>query len=119
MRYDQLTQDEMDDEVAEALYHREKEHFNYALNIALFQEQLKLLAPALRDTMMPSHKGAMPETYGQHITRLISEHERELAKVEAVHAALSVQLPDGPRKSASLARTAAKRAEAETKPTPK
>lgn len=116
MRYEQLTQDEMDDEVAEALYLREKEHFNYALNIALFKEQLRVITPEIAASMMPLHKGSAPETYGQHIARLISEHEHEAAKVEAVHTALSTQLPDGARKDAAVARVAAKRAEARAAP---
>lgn len=95
MKYEQLTQDGMDDEVATALGGREREHHNYSLNLAVYEAIL-----ADPNTTDP--------TWRQQVEELVASTKREMNKVESIHGGLSAQLSDPIRRSKAIARVAAK-----------
>lgn len=95
MDYKYLEQGYQDDVLAENLYHREREHFGYSLNIANFERMLA-------DDSLPGELRADLQN------RLVTE-KREMAKVEAVYAALQSQITDPIAHAAAVKRVKAKR----------
>ena len=102
MIYEQLTQDEQDDYVSEAMHSREWEHFQHAHNQRVFAEILKTAVPGQR--IMPNG-----EDYAAYIKRLHDEAGAEMANVEEVYGGLAAQLPAGARREAAHARAKIRR----------
>ena len=101
MNYDQLTQEERDDIVASNMYSRELEHYQHALNIAVYTEAVKSLpAGEWKDRML----------------KLKEEAEVEQAKIACLHDALTAQLKDPARKTAAFERVTAERLKAKESP---
>lgn len=95
MKYEQLTRDEMDDEIAAALGSREREHHNYALNLAVYEAILK-------------DSTTLDPEYRKQVEELLRTTKIEMAKVEAIHGGLSVQLPSGNRRANAIQRVKAR-----------
>lgn len=93
MKYTQLSQDEQDDYIAEAMRGRELEHFTRSVNVANYDAML----PTLQDG-----------DWKQRIQQMRLEEIAALAHEDEVHAALSAQLPDPVRLAAAQSRVTAK-----------
>lgn len=94
MDYTHLTQEEMDDHIAEGIRGRQLEHFHHSVNVANYAEMLKVLP-----------KGE----WRDRIQQLHDEGLVEMAKIEGLHDALVKQVPPG-RLAQAKERVAAKRA---------
>ena len=94
MEYTHLTQEEMDDHIAEGIRGRQLEHFHHSVNVANYAAMLKTLP-----------KGP----WRDRIQQLHDEGLAEMEKVEGLHDALVAQIPTA-RLADAKARTAAKRA---------
>jgi len=106
MQYQQLTQDEMDDVIAENLYGREVEHFHYELNRKNYEEMLKTL-PAGDAGGAPDDREAA--AYRAYIEGLVKTEAAGRDKTERTYDALATNLADPTRKAAAIERATAKR----------
>ena len=130
MEYQQLTQDERDEMLAEALYGREREHFAYETEIQHHQQLLAQLPTKAwpkrlehlrglgRDQMIMAAKDATElDEAAQYADRdriagMLAASTLERGRVEKYHAATLAQLPAA-RRAAAFSRAATKRAERE------
>jgi len=93
MKYQHITQDEMDDHIAEAMRGRELEHFYRSVNIANYEEMLKTIEPGERR---------------DYIEKLLGEEKEYITHEDQIHAALTKQIEDPTRLRAAQVRIAAK-----------
>ena len=96
MKYSQLSQEYQDDTLAEALYAREMEFFHYDFDRANFELLLADLEPG---------------NYFDMIHKRLGETLVQMARVEAIHAALVSRITDPQAHLAAVERCARKRAE--------
>lgn len=102
MIYRQLDQDYKDLRVAEMLYQREVEHFNYSL-------EYEHISAAV---------GTMPENnIKQSYIQRLGDLTKRMAEVDSLHGALQATVTDQIRFQAAVAKLAAKRAAAESETT--
>lgn len=105
--YQQLTQDEMDDAIAENLYGREVEHFHYELNRRNYVEMLKTL-PVGDDRGTPEEQEQA--AYRAYIEGLVKTETAARDKTEHTYEALEKNFADPTRKAAAIDRAVTKRA---------
>ena len=94
MKYEQLSQTDRDDLLAEALYSREMEHFQYAFDKANFERLLENLP--LGD-------------YRTDLEARLASTTFQMACVENIHKAITAQIADAEAHAAAIARTGMKR----------
>lgn len=108
MKYEQHTQGEIDLAIAQAMHGREVEYSQHELNLSVYRAMLDAMNadPNYVDTPM-----APPETtWRAYIERMAREAAVEMAKIDTIHAALSIQLPSGPKRDAAMTKAAEIRA---------
>ena len=99
MIYKQLTQEYMDDVIAEAMFIREREHFHYALDYENMQNMLKL---------------APEGPFKQNLVKRLGETAQRMQEVDIIYAALESRVEDQQRHIAAVTRVQAKRAAVES-----
>ena len=96
MHFEQLDDDYRDDHIAQALYAREMEFFHYDFDRANFELLLADLEPG---------------NYFDMIHKRLGETLVQMARVEAIHAALVSRITDPQAHLAAVERCARKRSE--------
>jgi hypothetical protein len=91
MKYEHLTQDELDTQIAAGMHSREVEHSQHATNLAVYTHMLDVWDndPNYVEIPLPPPDN----TWREYVRRLASEAAREMHKIDALHAGLSAQLP--------------------------